>query len=59
IPLIVGAQNPTMISLLTRRKFGIYELAQKPEAFVIAVIYTGLLLAILVVLLRKTEPQIL
>ncbi len=58
IPLIVGAQSPLMISLLTRRKFGIYELAQKPEAFVIAVFYTIVLLFLLTIIFRKREEAL-
>ncbi len=57
IPLVVGPQNPLMISLLTRRKFGLYELTQKPEAFVIATIYTVILLLLLALIFRRSEER--
>lgn len=57
IPLVVGPQNPPMISLLTRRKFGLYELTQKPEAFVIATIYTVILLLLLSLIFRRSEER--
>ena len=53
IPLVVGPQNPLMISMLTRRKFGLYDLAQKPEAFVISVVYTAILLVLLSLIFRR------
>ncbi len=57
IPLVVGPQNPLMISQLTRRKFGLYQLSQKPEAFVIAIIYTALLLVLLALIFRRSEER--
>ncbi len=57
IPLVVGPQTPLMISLLTRRKFGLFELAQKPEAFVISLVYTALLLLLLVFIFRRPEER--
>lgn len=42
IPLLVGAQSPQMISVLTMRKYGMFDISQKPEAFICAILYTAL-----------------
>lgn len=47
IPLMVGSQSPQMISVLTLRKFERFDLADKPEAFIMALLYTAILCAIL------------
>lgn len=47
IPLLVGAQTPQMISVLTLRKFERFDLADKPEAFIMALLYTAILCVIL------------
>ncbi|MBA3832456.1 MAG: ABC transporter permease subunit [Chthoniobacterales bacterium] len=57
IPLVVGPQNPLVISMLTRRKFGLFDLAQKPEAFVISVVYTALVLFFLLFIFRKAPAH--
>jgi putative spermidine/putrescine transport system permease protein len=57
IPYLLGRQSPEMISVAVQRRTGIYELATRPEAFVLATIY--FLLCILLLLLfihgRKTN----
>ena len=53
IPLLLGPQSPQMISVLARRKFGLFDLEQKPQAFIIALLYTGLVVALLLVFLRR------
>jgi len=40
IPLLLGRQTPEMISVLALRKYAMYDLTQKPEAFVVAILYT-------------------
>lgn len=39
VPLLLGQQTPQMISVLTQRRFGQFDLMQRPEAFVIASTY--------------------
>jgi putative spermidine/putrescine transport system permease protein len=40
VPLLLGPQSPQMISVLTMRKYAMFDLAQKPEAFICALLYT-------------------
>lgn len=47
IPLLLGKQSPQMISVLTMRKYALFDLAQKPQAFIAALLYTFLVLALL------------
>jgi len=49
IPLLLGRQAPQMVSVLTYRKYGLYDLAEKPEAFMIALLYTVLVAGLLTV----------
>ncbi|TAM97970.1 MAG: ABC transporter permease subunit [Rhodanobacteraceae bacterium] len=50
VPLLVGASYPQMISVLVQRQFSQFDLASKPQAYVVAVLYgvlaMGLLLAL-------------
>lgn len=39
IPLLLGRQAPQMFSVLTQRRFGQFDLAQRPMAFVLATTY--------------------
>ena len=39
IPLLLGRQSPQMISVLTTRRFGQFNLLQRPQAFVFATAY--------------------
>ena len=52
IPLLLGRQAPQMVSVLTLRKFERFDLADKPEAFVLAVLYTVVVVALLAGLFR-------
>ena len=52
IPLLLGRQAPQMVSVLTLRKFERFDLADKPEAFVLALLYTVVVLALLSLLFR-------
>ncbi|MCU1245205.1 MAG: hypothetical protein JWN02_1115 [Acidobacteria bacterium] len=47
IPLLLGRQSPQMISVLTVRKYQRFDLLQKPDAFVIAIVYTATVLLLL------------
>lgn len=42
IPLLLGKQSPQMISVLTMRKYELFNLASKPEAYIAALLYTAL-----------------
>lgn len=53
IPLLLGRQAPQMLSVLTMRKYAMFDLAQKPEAFIVALLYTALVLAVIAVAWRR------
>ena len=53
IPLLLGKQSTQMISVLTMRKYAMFDLAQKPQAFIIALLYTALVLALLIAAFRR------
>ncbi len=53
IPLLLGRQAPQMISVLTMRKYEMFDISQKPEAFIVALLYTGFVLTLLVLVFRK------
>ncbi|HEX4966311.1 MAG TPA: ABC transporter permease [Thermoanaerobaculia bacterium] len=53
IPLLLGRQAPQMLSVLTMRKFALFDLRQKPEAFVVALLYTGIVMALITGLFRR------
>jgi putative spermidine/putrescine transport system permease protein len=57
IPLLLGRQSPQMLSILVQRKFGRYDLSQKPEAMVIAVLYAVLLTAAVWILIRSSRRE--
>lgn len=48
IPLVVGAQSPSMVTVLIERRLSQFDLGTRPEAYVLALLYgamaTGLLL---------------
>lgn len=50
VPLLVGAPYPQMISVLVQRKFSQFDLAAKPQAYVIGSIYAVLAMALLMAL---------
>ncbi|MEM1270087.1 MAG: ABC transporter permease subunit [Bacteroidota bacterium] len=53
VPLLLGQQSPQMVSVLTMRKYAMFDLTQKPEAFVIAIGYFLLASLLLVWAFRK------
>ncbi len=52
IPLLLDRQSPQMLSVLAMRKFALFDVTQKPEAFVVALSYTALVLVGLALLFR-------
>lgn len=59
IPLLLGRQDPQMLSVLIMRKYGRFDLTDKPEAFAIAALYTVVVMAVvaLVFARRRTRHQ--
>lgn len=55
IPLLLGREAPQMISVLTIRKLQRYDLLDKPEAYIIALIYCVLVLTAMVISLRRSK----
>jgi putative spermidine/putrescine transport system permease protein len=49
VPLLLGRQSPQMLSVLIMRKYGRFDIEDKPEAFAIAVMYTAIVIGVLVV----------
>ncbi|MDE2150430.1 MAG: hypothetical protein KGJ55_11520 [Gammaproteobacteria bacterium] len=45
IPLMVGAQLPSMISVLIWNRFAQFDLSTKPQAYVLAALYTALMVS--------------
>jgi putative spermidine/putrescine transport system permease protein len=56
IPLLLGLQSPQMLSVLAHRKYAMFDVGEKPQAFVVAIIYTAIVLVMLAVS-KKNEPQ--
>lgn len=56
IPLLLGRQAPQMLSVLTLRKYALFDVTQKPQAFVVALVYTALVLALIAGLFRGRRP---
>jgi putative spermidine/putrescine transport system permease protein len=56
IPLLLGAQRPEMLSILARRKFALFDLTQRPEGFLLAVIYALIVFTLVFVVFRSTPP---
>ncbi|QXD15593.1 hypothetical protein GQ464_001220 [Rhodocaloribacter litoris] len=52
IPLLLGRQAPQMVSVLAMRKYALFDLTEKPEAFIIALLYTALVLLLLIAGMR-------
>lgn len=56
IPLLLGQQSPPLLSVLVMRKFGRFDLTDKPEAMVMAVLY-ALAIGALVFLVAHLQPR--
>ncbi len=53
IPLLLGPQHPQMISVLAWRRFGRFDLTDKPTAFIVSLLYTAAVLLFLMVWFRR------
>ena len=47
IPILLGRQTPEMVSVIIYRKYALFDIADKPEAYIIALMYTALVGGIL------------
>ena len=56
IPLLLGRQSPQMLSVLTYRKYALFDIAQKPEAYILALGYTALVLGLIALVFRGRDP---
>lgn len=52
IPLLLGRQSPQMISVLVMRKYARFDLADKPAALAVAVLYSVLVFVLLTLMFR-------
>jgi putative spermidine/putrescine transport system permease protein len=57
IPLLLGRQSPLFLSVLVVRKYQRFDITQKPQAFVIALLYTAFVLAVLTYALARRRGQ--
>lgn len=55
IPLLLARQSPQMISVLTMRKFQMFDLTTKPQAFTAALVYSLVVIVLLIILYRKRD----
>jgi putative spermidine/putrescine transport system permease protein len=53
VPLLLGTQSPQMISLVTMRKYAMFDLSQKPQAFICAILYTVISTALIIIAYRS------
>lgn len=53
IPLLLGRQSPQMISVFTLRKYAMFDVLEKPQAYALALVYSGFVLALLLLLDRR------
>jgi putative spermidine/putrescine transport system permease protein len=52
VPLLLGRQSPQMLSVLTYRKYALFDLSQKPEAYILSLAFTVLALGLVAVACR-------
>ena len=57
IPLLLGQQAPQMVSVMTMRKYEMFDIAQKPEAFIAALLYTFVVLGMLAYIFRSRQNR--
>jgi len=58
IPLILGRQNPAMISMFINQKFRRFNLEDLPVAYVATVIYSGLVMLLVVIFLKNSRTKL-
>lgn len=59
IPLLLGRQSPQMLSVMTMRKYALFDLSEKPQAFIVALIYTLVVIAVLLAVFRRKREAAL
>jgi len=59
IPLLLGSQSRQMISVFTIQKLQRFNLQDIPQAYVVSVIYTGLVIVFLIILLSNKFKSVL
>lgn len=52
IPWLLGRQTPQMLSVLTYRKYSLFDIAQKPEAYILALAYALVVLGLVALVFR-------
>jgi putative spermidine/putrescine transport system permease protein len=57
VPLLLGRQSPQMLSVLTYRKYGLFDISQKPEAYILSLGFTVLALGLVGVALRTRSSE--
>lgn len=57
VPLLLGKQSPQMISVLTMRKFQMFDLRQKPIAYIAALLYSFLVILVLWLVFQRTRRR--
>jgi putative spermidine/putrescine transport system permease protein len=57
IPLLLGSQSPQMVSVLTIRKLQWFDLADMPQAYVIGILYTVIVVGGAILLLRSKPKK--
>jgi len=53
IPLLLGQQDPQMVSVLVTRKLSRYNLQDIPQGYIIAILYTSVVCGLLLLIMRK------
>jgi putative spermidine/putrescine transport system permease protein len=53
IPLLLGKQSPQMLSVMTMRKYQLFDLSEKPQAFIVALIYSVAVVLVLFAVFRR------
>jgi putative spermidine/putrescine transport system permease protein len=57
VPLLLGRQSPQMLSVLTYRKYGLFDIRQKPEAYILFLGFTVLALGLVGVAFRTRRTE--
>lgn len=57
IPLLLGQSAPQMLSVLTLRKFALYDLSQKPQGYTVALLYSAFVLLLLAGIARRRRAD--
>jgi putative spermidine/putrescine transport system permease protein len=57
VPLLLGRQSPQMLSVLTYRKYGLFDISQKPEAYILSLAFTVLALGLVGLAFRTRRSE--